>query len=216
MSGPEKRELIDQWQRWIDNELLWQIQYMIIDRRIFKALNDSLLRFEGQYEGAEITKWIARCYIANITLAIRRFVDKGNSVISMYRLLDEISKELPSLGPELFRDFATWPIEVREGKLLQDAIIKDMKDLGSHTIKIKYLTDKHVAHTDAKTDPLELPQVQDLDKAIEFLHWVYRKYAYLLAGYSWQPTDPPNENDIAPPGDDDYTAQFSKMWVSIQ
>ena len=49
-----------QWRRWLEEDLLHQIEDILLDRRIFGAFRESVQPYVEQTRGGEIAEWIAR------------------------------------------------------------------------------------------------------------------------------------------------------------
>lgn len=70
---------------------------------------------------------------------------------------------------------------------------------------------KFVAHTDAHRHKIKQPTYRELDQAIAVVHKLYRKYALLLAGKSYQ-LDNPNPSDLIRGDYEDYKSYFERPW----
>jgi hypothetical protein len=212
MTNQEFGSLFTKWQGWLKNELLSQMQKMVIDRRIFRAFQRSMVPFAGQEEGAEIAEWIARNYVANICTAIRRFGDKDKGSISLWNLLNGLLTHAKFLTPDNLKAFTGVEHDAGFGiSEIKNIVRKDIDDIELYSDIIKKFVDKTIAHTDKKIDDLKLPNFADIENSFKHFHFIYRRYACWLIGTSLQ-SDDPNPDDLTPPDDVNYESLFARMW----
>jgi AbiU2 len=215
-SMAEITALFEKWKGWIKNDLQFQVQYLILDQRIFDAFNEAMKVLKGQEKGGEIAQWIGRCHFASVCLAIRRLGDKGSRTISLRRLLSDIAANVELMDEDTLTFFTPIRLIPPTAKLtIKRALEDDLKALTTHGESITHFVDKMVAHYEANVSGSVVPPLEKLKGAIDCYQWTYRKWAHIIVGMAWQ-ADNPNPLDILPPDDDDYKEQFLRMFGALR
>src|SRR5208337_2517133 len=63
------------WSRWLERIEEDQLRDLLINRHIFKQLQECLAPHVGSYQGAELSEWMVQNYIAFAATAIRRMIE---------------------------------------------------------------------------------------------------------------------------------------------
>jgi len=225
MNG-EAQRLFEKWQGWLRTELMEQVEGLLWDKLLFDSFRASIGPFVDQTQGGDVADWIARGHIANAFLAVRRFADHSSSGVTMRRLLDDLKKHHEFLTRDNLFGYGGSPERAYpilsgndpSGGIPLAVIEQDRDALDEQVGVIKSFADKNIAHVDANAHRYPTPSYGDLDRAIDFVHTIFRKYALLIAGYNCQldETRPegisPNQRDIVPEPDHDYSLDFARLW----
>jgi hypothetical protein len=109
-----------EWEEWLVgndiNSIKNQIHNMIWDSAIFQSINEcrkyAPKNEKGEVElNGEVHQFINRCFFETQSLAIRRFLDKRNDVISLFRLVNDIEKNRRLLTRENILAVHGYPYE---------------------------------------------------------------------------------------------------------
>jgi len=207
-----------QWRRWLEEDLLHQIEDILLDRRIFDAFRESVQPYVEQTRGGEIAEWIARNYTASACSAIRRLGDKDTRSVSLRRLFEEMklySHILTRSNLDVFVHEMGRTLDQIAGdgvdKVPVSVIDSDLDSLHIECETLNRFVNKFVAHNDAHRHKIKQPTYWELDNAIAVVHKLYRKYALLLAGRSCQ-LDNPNPADLIPGDYEDHRSCFERLW----
>jgi hypothetical protein len=186
---------------------------IILDDYIFRCFTESLKPYSGRLTCPDVISWIVKNHVGSISLAIRRLDDNDGRTVSLRRLLIEMQGSADiitegnlekycgiKLGPSSF------PVNVRE------AIQQDLFSLDEFCGQVKAFVNTRIAHCDSS--PSAIPTFDALRLAIDCYHSIYRKWAYIFTGMSFQRYDP-NPMNLVPEIEDDYSAQFSMMWKCL-
>jgi hypothetical protein len=216
MDKPER--LFRKWQGWIKPTLLADFQRLLHDQRIFNAYLESLNPYVGRKEGAEIAEWIGLNYFGATCIALRRLDDADNRTISLRRLLADLranarlltSENLAKYNPR----FRSIPDEKRSPEIeMEKVLAKEIGLLDQFGGQIRVFVNKMVAHRDSDASEIAIPNIGGIEKAIFCYHALFRKYAFIIAGIPCDFNNP-NPLDLLPPTDQEYTKQFTRLWLA--
>jgi AbiU2 len=208
-------QLFRKWQGWLNGDLLWQVQNLIVDRHFAKGFQQSLKPYGGrEVPWADLVFWMSRNHIANMGTAIRRLGDTGKDVVSLHRLLEDVKRHADVVTIEnlhRYRGEIRFEVGVMDVAKALDDDLKVVKEKGE---KIKVFVNKNIAHNVENSTKVVQPTYGEFEEAVNAYHWIYRKWALLLAGSNCQ-IDNPNPNDLLPMDLPDYTEDFEKMWRAL-
>lgn len=160
-------------------------------------------------------------YVVMQSVAVRRHADVNGRVVSLGRLLKEMSVEpqritrqvvAESWEPQdawderdLDHEFGRWAGPA--GTHLDPSIPqRDLDVLTVAASKVKAYVDGHIAHSDAKAvRGDELPSVKDMHDAIDVIGDLFRRYFLLLTGQEMATLVPLIEHD--------WMAVFRQPWI---
>jgi predicted nucleic acid-binding protein len=161
---------------------------------------------------------MAQNYATTQAVAVRRQDDKGQSVVSLSRLLSDIADHPETLSRQ--RYVALYPKGMQwvgdkefdkfaggDGDLVDaDAVRADLDLLHSNSEAIRTYVNKRIAHHEESPPPIFVtPTFSDLDEAIDTLGSLLSRYALLLTGVS--------RSVIAPVPQYDWLAPFRIPWL---
>ncbi len=206
------------WRKWLEEDLLHQIEAILLDSLIFDAFRESLQPYVGQTRGGEIAEWIARNYSASACSAIRRLGDEDTRSVSLRRLFEEMKLYSHILTRSNFAAFVgemnrTLDLIAGDGvdKVPLSMIDLNLKSLHKESERLNSFVNKFIAHSDADRHKIRQPTYSELDNAVAVVHKLYRKYALLLAEKSCQ-LDNPNPADLIPGDYEDHKSCFERLW----
>lgn len=154
-----------------DRDIYWKVQKEVIQR------NSKLLTIRSPF-----IDMLDRSYAHATVASIRRLTDGRKGTVSLTRVLRELQGQ-----PEKFvRHIGEvagekWVMQVNKKEIEQD-----LKSLQETCEPVKRYADQYVAHHDRVPDP-ELPKYRDVNKAIDELSRIFKKYYALLAGGDLEP-----------------------------
>lgn len=177
--------------------------------------------------------WLNHAYISAILMGLRRLGDKMEGALSLYRLLEDIRKHPNLLSRERYHKFyeglreqirSAGGITEEEAEVIMQslnidkkfdelggrgkphidpkAVEEDLKQLEEALKKVREWADKRIAHWDKKP-PEKLPTHVDIDKCLELIGELMRKYYGLIKG---------GYIAIMPTIDYDWTEIFNFAW----
>jgi hypothetical protein len=206
----EIEQRFQRWVGWIQGDLLLQVQNIVLDDYMFGCFEESLKPYTGKAAESEIITWIAKNHVGNICLAIRRFDDRDRRTVSLRRLLVEMRVSADIITEENLEKYCGIKCGPEPNRPnVRRAIEDDLLSLDKYGGQIRDFVNTIVAHFDA--NPGAVPTFGILRQAIDCYHTIFRKWAYVLTGMSFQP-DLPNPMDLVPMVEEDYVSQFSVLW----
>jgi len=99
------------------------------------------------------------------------------------------------------------------GTEMDEVLAEEIGLLDKFGGQIRVFVNKLVAHRDSDASGIAIPNIGVIDKAIFCYHALFRKYAYVIAEIPCDFNNP-NPLDLLPPTDQEYTKQFTRLWVS--
>ncbi|MBI1806504.1 MAG: hypothetical protein HYR76_05575 [Ignavibacteria bacterium] len=220
---------IQKWITWlgvIESEMyeLLMLRYVFWEvQKIIKA--NPKIQMDGYFY-----EWLGLSYSKTACIGVRRQLDPDPRGITLARLLAEIQQSSIALTYSRFESMYTdgQPKHTQHQKMLYDLqkqqAQRDFKQFGSRRkghvdasfvcndlIRLNMACDsilryahKRIAHRDKKKFT-QFPTFNDLDKAIDLLFTVYKKYVHLLRGVQYDIT-------IAPQWD--WKEVFTVPWIN--
>ena len=139
--------------------------------------------------------------------------------MSLRRLLESLKENAYCITEETLirhRGSMRGPeIEGLDRSAIEKDLIKDMHLLTKYGRGVHAFTDKYLAHNDKDARKIDLPTWGEIKEAIRRFHYVYRKWALIIAGMNCQ-LDDPNPLSLLPSDGEDYEEQFTRMWLSLR
>jgi hypothetical protein len=208
-------KLFAKWKHWIDNELLRDFQNLFIFKYIANGFQQSLQPWvDKETDFTDLVMWISINYIANAATAIRRLGDKGDDVISLYKLLSDIKQHVDVVTPE---NLATYRGNIgpwTPNGTIEETLAEDLRLIVDSEESIRKFVNKMIAHASVDAHKITPPTYGQFNDTMLTFHRIYRRCALLIAGRSCQP-DEPNPDDLLGMASPDYAAQFTTMWNSV-
>ena len=201
MDRPE--QMLAKWRNWL-RQIERETFQLHLNRRFWRELVD-IVRSNGAIpEPGHIMGWFASLYSTTQAIGIRRQAERSNQSLTFARLLKQVhdhphvmtrSEYLryydgadpfeQELANEEFDEFSGVGHDTLAAHLVQ----ADLRQLDESTKPIMSYVDKRIAHLDARTVD-EVPTYNDLDRALDELERVLKKYALLLRGEGLVGADP--------------------------
>lgn len=211
---------LDKWWRWLWHHIAPEIHTLHLQRLVWQE-SQQVIRSKHALPGSYWWEYLSDTYAVTQAVAIRRQVERRKGVISLARLVLEMTEDAGRLSREFFlsrfgndENKIVWAerfwAEQYSGKIgdhLDPAIPSaDLKQLDATAGNIKAFVDKHLAHRDASPlRPERMPKFVDLDPAIDTMGAVYSRYFGLITGVA-EPT-------LVPKFDHDWKAVFYQQWA---
>ncbi len=196
---------------------------MLIARHVFWKVQEIIRSNPKIQRGNIFYKWLGDAYVTDMLIKIRRQGSPTRSDdISFSQLLKEIStkpevlswQRLKNLYRRSFaKDFARrdfekffgWRKRIRKQYLNPAMPRKDSRKLNKIIKKLKWFTDKRIAHLSIKKTRRVL-RFDDLRPALDFLEKLVIKYELILNGSNYGHT-------IFPSGAEDWAEIFREPWI---
>jgi len=213
--------LFKKWSRWLDRIEEDQLQDLLINRHIFKQLQECTAPHVGTSQGAELSHWMVQNYIAFASTAIRRMIERPKRSwrsVSLRILLEDMAaneavltrqrsrslyKNLDVL-PFADRDFNTITRNEKTRHLSAGRIRRDIKDIERACAPIERLVNKVVAHTEEDRRKIGQMKHGQIDWAVDLLGATFRRYSLLVKGRVCNPLVPFDEFDVR--------ADLNRIW----
>lgn len=185
------------WHKWL-KVIHSEVITLLLNRYIFSEVQKIV---ENNLEIQKPTiyySFLGQTYSATQLITIRRQIKTDKDSISFAKLLKEIHNHPEVLTNKRFallyedgiqrnQAYATFKKlfdPKGNGYLDKDKVEDDLKQLKKHTATIDDYTDKRVAHFD-KRKPKLIPTFIELDKTIDFLEKITKKYILLFEARSY-------------------------------
>lgn len=201
---------IEKWQMWLDKNIRQEVVGMFHHRHVYRTVAEVVDR-HGSLPPSSVFDFIRDTYGATQSIAVRRQAETRGRVISLGRLLREISDDPGRLTREWYltlwdeddqayaqRSWDNGWFAAPTGHVDPEPVRADLARLAEESERVKDYVDRHLAHHDR--DPLsELPTFEDLNGAVDVIGELARKYAHLLRAEDWITLVPvPQYNWLAP------------------
>lgn len=223
MSRPANQ--FKKWSGWLDRIEKEQLRDLLINRHIFKQLQEYTAPHVGTYQGAELSEWMVQNYIAFAATAIRRMIEpprkKPNpkwKSISLVILLKDLAANDTVLTRQRYRslyqksvalpfadrDFNKIARNKKASHVSAARIQRDIKEIEAACRPVERLVNKVVAHTEADRRKVGKIRYGQIDKAIDLLEATFQRYSLLVHGSVCDP--------LVPLDDIDVRADLKKIW----
>ena len=216
---------VDKWRGWLEHNggVRNEVHVLHLHRYVWQEVA-RMLREHGNLPDSYWWKFMRDTYIASQAVAVRRLADTDPRVISLGRLLTEISTDASRVTravvagiwqPEdafdersmdrIFGEFAG-----SVGNHFDPAIAqRDLESLTDGAAKVSDYVDKHLAHLDAKPiPPTDLPSLGDLHVAIDLIGELFQRYHLLLTAADLR--------FLVPVLQHDWIAPFRLPWIGAE
>jgi len=214
-SGTARYRTYRRWQRWFDN-IKDQIFTLHHNRRIYRDVMAMIDENPALQVPSAFYTWMRTTYVYDMTMAVRRLVDRHQRTISFYRLMEEIASHPEVITRRRFtagyrgwlrdvghRDFERFASPTAK-RIHRRVIRRHQRELVAVAKRLKTYVDKHVAHND-RHPMRRLPRYEELDQCIDLLGQLAKDYTLLLeqAGLV----------EVVPVIQYDWQAPFRVPWI---
>jgi AbiU2 len=210
---------VEKWERdleTIKNEVLGLHHNRDVYRTVGQIVDE-----HGQLPPSLFFDYAQRTYAVTQSAAIRRQAEVNPArVVSLASLLAEISAEPERLTREHFVALYDDPDPYFEqlgqatfderfagevGDHIDPRIVEaDLRELRKTSESVERYVDRYIAHTD-REGLKTLPTFGEIDKAIDVIGEIFKKYALLLTASGWASLEPVAQHD--------WQAIFRQAWI---
>jgi len=177
---------VEKWKGWLD-VIGKQIQNMLVKQDTHNTILNIIAKNRLLHQHNLFYDHLFHTYIAYISVALRRQLKKHNNSISLYGLLDDMSKNTDLIPAH---------------NLLSVNPNDDIKSIKEMSLSIENYVDKRIAHTD-KGELKQLPSPKEIDDCIMLMKNIHKKYNSVV-----------NDIDIElMPALYDWTEIFKEPWI---
>jgi len=219
----------NKWNKWIDM-IRSEITRLSIDRNIFWEVQDIIKNNPKIQKPSSFYDFLRNAYAASALMGVRRQVKIDKDSISFAKLLreicdnpeilsrtryfahykgnsvEEIAKRL-GITVEKYRSQDFNQFAGKAGDHVDPELIKlDLGELKSKAQQCEKYADQRVAHLDKKAIS-NIPTFTDLDKCIDFLEMLIKKYYLLFRARVLTRILPESQNKY------DWKAIFKEAWI---
>lgn len=209
------KALYKKWSHWLERIENEQLRDLLINRYIFKHLQECTAPHVGTYKGADLSQWMVQNYIAFAATAIRRMIErpkKNWKSISLRILLEDLASNDTVLTRQRYkslyknsvalpfadRDFNKVARNKRTNHVTAARIRRDIKEIEVACTPVERLVNKVVAHTEADRRKVGKIKYGQIDKAIGLLETTFQRYSLLVHGKVCDPLVPFDAIDVRP------------------
>jgi hypothetical protein len=177
-----------------------EIQELWLDRYVWRKSSDIAAESDAVERSPFFMTWVGTQYYRRVAMCIRSMADKRRDSHSLLCLLELVRRnhqhiECPSWMPDDYRTPGSSTLSSR--RVQQD--IAELRDALEPVVKYAH---EHLAHI--KKDPQAvLPDPSALDRAVELLGIMLRRYTLLLTG---------NDLEVEPRVLFEWTDTFNEAW----
>jgi hypothetical protein len=185
------------------DDVFWQVQAII-------AANPAINRTEVFYD------WLGDTYVDSAVIRIRRLLDKQRSVISLWRLLEQVRAEHARFtrawfnglwSPDL-QDVADQRFDMLAGRgarfIAAETVAPKQQELDSALQRVEDFANANIAHRVAATHTVTA-RFADLREALAAAFRVFNWCALLIEASSWTSAVPEIQTN--------WTAVFREPWL---
>ncbi len=175
---------LNKWQKELKS-LMGDVVYLYQNNKEFLSLVD---KWNNKSLDYEIWNFAKRNYVSYMSMAIRRLCDDHKDAISLWKLINDIQINASAVKRSWF--LSEWPDGEGESlfieffdkeKVLKDSIVANhISNLENTTKSIRDRADKFEAHKDRNQKLPSEPVFNDIDKSVDVICELYKKYYYLL------------------------------------
>lgn len=198
----KKRHLKQKWKRWLINDLLPEIRYLLKLKTVFRKLSEVFSDINKYPKNNYFYWYIGRVHSATVVTGLCRMMDERKDVVSLVRLLNEI-KENPELISrraytcikQKYREPRHYNFVKRrldnefskmagKGSFLDPRIIEsDLKRIKKITAKTIQYRHKFIGHH-AYNQRIykKTPKLLDIHTCFDNFEKIFRRYFLLITG----------------------------------
>jgi hypothetical protein len=192
-----------------------QLRDLLLNQHIFRQFSECTGPYIGKRVAGELAEWMAQCYVAFATTAVRRMVEepstrKGQKSISLVVLLRDLAAHSNELTieryrwlcrrslPEVLADriFARISGKKTATRLSSNQIEQDIRNLKRAAEPTRRLVNKIIAHTEEDRRLWGKISYGELNAAIALLSKTFQRYELLITGIRRDPIVPFNGYDV--------------------
>lgn len=195
MTEQEKIEFRQKWKKWID-KIGHDLGDLLISQDIFKEVAQIVASNKQIRSSPFFFTWIQNNYMDSIVVGLARLNDHDGRTISLHNLIKEIKENPEAITRDYFVSrYRKWMQEKgmadndfnkfaqkNNQYISSSKLNKDIKHLDEETELIKNFRDQWVAHLDMNQAIKQLPTHNDVEKALEYLDEIFRRYYMLIDG----------------------------------
>ena len=190
------------WRKKLERVYTDQLRDLIENRHIFAQANQVWKQYVGKRNGADLAHWMVQNYWAFAATAIRRIAEprprkprNGQKTISLVILLEDLADNNKLLSREWYisqyrkgtirdrfgnREFSSLAGSTSARYMPRRRIRSDIRHITRAARPMKLLTDKVIAHTEEDRRKAGRPTSAQIDKAVDVLVDIYKRYYSLL------------------------------------
>ncbi len=202
------------WSQWIEF-IQDDVTQLLSDREIFRQYIEIVKANKEIQSPSDFYLWVKNNYVSAAVSSVRRQLDNDKRVISLMRLLIEIKANSKSLSRVWYKNKHQYnwaDIDFTriagngicfDGKIAQHDI-DSLKILGKN---IEGFANTYIAHR--SKNPMDIvPTYKDLDRFIDELNTIIRKYILLFTGSGY--------TTLLPTWQYDWTTIFKQSWIKTK
>lgn len=201
------------WSGWLARIEKEQLRDLLINRHVFKQLQECTAPHVGTYRSAKLFEWMVQNYIAFAATAIRRMIEQPNKKwksISLRILLEDLAANDTVLTRQRYRTLYKNSIALpfadrnfnkiarnkRTSYVTAARIGRDIKEIEAACAPVERLVNKIVAHSEADRRKVGKIKYGQIDLAINLLEATFQRYSRLIHGSVCNPLVPLDNLDV--------------------
>ena len=191
---PANQVIIKKWKRWL-KVIYKDLVTLAAYRHVFQEIQEIVRKNPKVNVGSSFHDLIATGYSTFASISVRRQLDRDRRSVSLALLMDDILKNpaalsrrrmvklyqrsrLPAAMAHRHMDNSQRMGRVR---INMRQVRKDLAALDCNCNRVRRYVNKHVAHRNRQ--PLRsLPTFEDLNRSIDFLEELFKRYNFLIEG----------------------------------
>jgi hypothetical protein len=207
---------IEKWQRWLEQPIESEILSLHHHRHIYRQVTQ-IANENPDLPPSLFLDFLSDAYATAQAVGVRRTCEVNPRVSSLGQLLSEISNDADRLTREFWvglfsadlKDLGErgWRSQYagKTGDHLDPSIpARDLEALLAGAAAVSSYVDRYLAHSDPQGLD-ELPTYSDLDRAVDLIGEMFKKYSNLLTASSWAYLEPTPQED--------WLAVFRLPWI---
>ena len=193
MTTKQQIRMRRKWKKWM-KEIQQDLATLLTSNSVFHEVRHIFATNKQIQVPTLFYRWISNNYADSVVIGVRRLADKHTKVISLYRLIEDISKNREAitrsyyvsryckedreegLADDDFDEFA----RIGEELISQRKLSIDLKKVKTIADHIRKFTNKWVAHCDPHRRRHRIPTYKDLSDALHDLDRLFCKYDLLV------------------------------------
>jgi hypothetical protein len=211
---------LQKWYHWLTAHISAEIQGMHLHREAWLGVQE-ILSNNDALPDSYWWEYMGDTYAITQAVAVRRMAEKNKGVISLGRLVREMSEDSARLTQEFFLTrFGPDPTTISwatnfwnehfagrvGGHLDPDIPSADFEKITAASASVKSFVDEHFAHRDQSAQPADsAPTLTDVHHALDVMAPIFQKYHGLMTGVP-EPT-------LLPRFDHDWRVVFRQPWI---
>ena len=194
MTERQKTQLRKKWKRWI-GIIGHDLANNLTSSDIHEEIRHIIITLNERIQAPSLLyNWLVDNYVDSITIRVRRLTDHDTRCISLYRLIEDISKNHEAITRDYYvsryhkqmreegfadRDFDRF---ANKGNNLisEYKLRKDMRRLDKNTDRIRKFVNKWIAHCDLQHKKLTARTHKDINDSLKSIDELFCKYNMLV------------------------------------